>query len=479
MSLVKAFKAPKRFLAQLDADAVAAIVAAAADVAMVVDQSGVIRDIAFNNEEFARSFAGVSRWPGASWADTVTSDSRGKVEQILREAASGQAPRWRHVNYRGSTDAAPLPVLNCAVRVDKQGLLVVFGRDLRSISALQQQLVDAQQSMERDYSRLRHVETRYRLLFQISSEPVLIVDVSSLKIIELNPAAGHLFGAIGKRLVGRPFISAFDRDSVQTIQNFLAGVRGAGRTDSTKAKLQGVEGEVIVSASLFRQDKASLFLVRLEAAQNVDASSALSATQAMLVKLVESAPDGFVVTDSEGRILAANEAFLEMAQLANEKQAVSESIERWLGRSGVDLGVLILNLKQRGSVRLFSTTLRGEHGVQSNVEISAVSVKNEDGQRLGFTIRNVGGRLKPEPPMPRGLPHSVEQLTALVGRVSLKELVQEATDLIERLAIEAALQLTRDNRASAAEILGLSRQSLYVKLRRYGLAAAVHSDTDD
>ena len=45
----------------------------------------------------------------------------------------------------------------------------------------------------------------------------------------------------------------------------------------------------------------------------------------------------------------------------------------------------------------------------------------------------------------------------------------ETTDVIERLCIEAALELTRDNRASAAEMLGLSRQSLYVKLRRYGL----------
>ena len=41
--------------------------------------------------------------------------------------------------------------------------------------------------------------------------------------------------------------------------------------------------------------------------------------------------------------------------------------------------------------------------------------------------------------------------------------------MIERLCIEAALELTRDNRASAAEMLGLSRQSLYAKLRRYGL----------
>ena len=47
--------------------------------------------------------------------------------------------------------------------------------------------------------------------------------------------------------------------------------------------------------------------------------------------------------------------------------------------------------------------------------------------------------------------------------------MREATDVIERLCIEAALNLTGDNRASAAEMLGLSRQSLYVKLRRYGL----------
>ena len=67
------------------------------------------------------------------------------------------------------------------------------------------------------------------------------------------------------------------------------------------------------------------------------------------------------------------------------------------------------------------------------------------------------------------LPRSVEQLTELVGRVPLKELVRESTDMIERLCIEAALELTDDNRASAAEMLGLSRQGLYSKLRRHGM----------
>jgi DNA-binding NtrC family response regulator len=51
----------------------------------------------------------------------------------------------------------------------------------------------------------------------------------------------------------------------------------------------------------------------------------------------------------------------------------------------------------------------------------------------------------------------------------LKEIVGETVDLIEKLCIEAALKLTKNNRASAADMLGLSRQSLYVKMRRFGL----------
>ena len=87
----------------------------------------------------------------------------------------------------------------------------------------------------------------------------------------------------------------------------------------------------------------------------------------------------------------------------------------------------------------------------------------------GFVIRPIGRRLRDLPPGGNDMPRSVEQLTDLVGRMSLKDIVRESTDLIERLCIEAALSYTSDNRASAAEILGLSRQSLYSKLHRHGL----------
>ena len=70
-----------------------------------------------------------------------------------------------------------------------------------------------------------------------------------------------------------------------------------------------------------------------------------------------------------------------------------------------------------------------------------------------------------------------------MGRAPLRDIVRDTTDLIERLCIEAALQLTGDNRASAAELLGLSRQSLYIKLRRFGIGDALGEplppDADD
>jgi Bacterial regulatory protein, Fis family len=86
-----------------------------------------------------------------------------------------------------------------------------------------------------------------------------------------------------------------------------------------------------------------------------------------------------------------------------------------------------------------------------------------------FTIRNVDKRAPADLKTPRELPHSAAELAGLIGRSSLRELVRETTDVIERLCIEAALKLTGGNRATAAEMLGLSRQSLYAKLRRHGV----------
>ncbi len=226
-----------------------------------------------------------------------------------------------------------------------------------------------------------------------------------------------------------------------------------------------------LSASLLIEGDSSVLLVRVMPGAVASGTTLVSEVSDRLLSALEQAPDAFVATDGEGTILAANAAFLSMTQLPHAEQAQGRALGTWLGRAGVDVDVLLANLRQRGAVRLFCTTLRGEHGMMTEVEISAVAVLGGVAPSFGFAIRDVARRLTAAaaPEVKAVVPRSVEQLTELIGRVSLKELVRDATDVIERLCIEAALELAENNRASAAEMLGVSRQSLYAKLHRYGL----------
>jgi transcriptional regulator PpsR len=137
---------------------------------------------------------------------------------------------------------------------------------------------------------------------------------------------------------------------------------------------------------------------------------------------------------------------------------------------------LLSNLRDHGVVRLFATKLRSEFGTSTDVEISAAEYEEDDNGGFAFFIRDVGRRLSSEAGGGTALPRSVEQITQQVGRVPLKDLVRQSTDLVEKLCIETALDLTGDNRASAAELLGVSRQGLYAKLNRYNLGDKTAQD---
>jgi transcriptional regulator PpsR len=456
------FRSPKKTLGNLDADAAARLIAAAGDVALIVDAKGVIRDVAFSDSELAKH--GFESWLGQRWHDIVTVESRQKIDELIKDASGRATPRWRQVNHP-SPRGSDVPVQYCAIEVTSDGRIVAVGRDLRTLASLQQRLVDTQQSMEREYARVRHSETRYRLLFQITSEAVLIVDGNSQLVVEANTAAGRILGKTVKKLSGRSFPELFDAESVKKIHEILSSVRAAGRAEPISVKLADSKMQVLVSPSAFRQDGSLLFLVRI-VPPNDDARAG---PRARLFDVVEKLPDGFVVTDLDCRILSANNAFLELIQAGSHEQVVSQKLGKWIGRHALEFNILVTNLREHGTVHHFFTLLRGEFDQSEEVEISAVSVTSGEQPCFGFTIRGVTRRPDVLVNGRREIPRSVEQLTQLVGRVALRDLVRESTDVIERLCIEAALELTGDNRASAADILGLSRQSLYSKLRRHGL----------
>jgi transcriptional regulator PpsR len=463
MNIASAISVPLRNPAQtlgtLDATAAARLVEAAGDLVLILEADGRVADFALGSGEL--SIDGSDAWVGRNWLDIVTSESRAKVEDMLAAVASGGPTRWRQVNH--PTSAGDIPVRYWAVPTGNEGRTIAIGRDMRGNAALQQRLLQAQQALERDYLRLRQAESRYRILFERAADAVLIVDAETRRIREANPAAVHLLGAHEASLTGKAVTSIADPAVHDALIAYLGAVSAADQPPMALA-LPGGRGSVIVSASVFRQDQATYFLVRIDGGTNREARS-----DGHMLDVLARMPDAFVLTDGAMTIVDANPAFVDLTHMASVERVRGTPLGAYLGRAGIDLDLIVAQISEHGAARNMASIVRAADGGQEEVEISAVSAPAMGGNCYGFAIRAVGRRSRDLPPATRDLPRSVEQLTDLVGRMALKDIVRESTDLIERLCIEAALVYTEDNRASAAEILGVSRQSLYSKMHRHGL----------
>jgi len=438
------------------------ILESAADLTLFVDEKAKITDVVVGG-----ALEPASAWKKLSdrrWAQALTIESQPKVDPLLSEARAGRPSKPRELNMLVD-GVGEVPFRFTAVRLEESPYVVALGRDLRPIQGLQQRLVAAQQDTEREIERIRQADTRYRVLFHVTREGVLVVDFKTQRILEVNPAASGLLEAAPGALHGKLLADLFE-PSQRAALHALLGALDAGKpaTEKRLVLADRRERELAVAASLFRQGPSALLLVRMS--PPTDAPVPEDRASRMLAA-VEALPDGLVMVAEDRKIIAANNAFCELVQRASEKHVVGEPLDRWLGRPGVDLNIIVANVREHGVVKNFSTIVRSDFGVSQEALVTAVAALDSKMPCLAFSIRPVSAQTSRarEPAMPR----SVEQLRELVGRVSLKELVRESADMVERLCIEAALNVSNNNRASAAELLGLSRQGLYSKLRRYGL----------
>jgi transcriptional regulator PpsR len=448
-------QAPEAFDGLPAAAAIRGLVAAC-DIALLVNDRGIIETVTLGAADLADH--GVREWPGQAWADTVLPENRIKIDSML--AGDGDPARWRQVNH--PTNGGDLPIRYLAIETGEQGRILAVGRDMRAAAVQQQRLLRAQQAMERDSLHLRQLEARYRLLFDSAQDAIIVIDATSRRITDINPAARRLSGHGAGSIDNEPFTTLVATADREAVSAQLGSIAAAAQNHPSRVTL--ANGTLcLMAATLFRQDRSSFLLVRLRPLEDRGAGS-----ERPLLEVLERMPDAFVLTDASLNIIVGNGAFLDLVHALRRDDIVGTPLSRFVGRPGIDLVTLEQQLADHGAVRNFATIVRAIDGRDEDVEVSAVTSVEGGEMRHGFSIRSTSRRAVIAVD-DRQLPRSVEQLTELVGRVSLKEIVRESTDLIERLCIEAALTYTADNRASAAEILGLSRQSLYSKLHRHGL----------
>jgi transcriptional regulator PpsR len=431
------------------------------DITLLLDMDGVIREATVSP---SMSGECVDDWLGRSWVD-IAGD---KVQRLVDDARESGISAFRQINQRFPS-GIEIPMEFTTVLLGGRAGMLAVGKNLRAVAELQSRLISAQQTMERDYWKLREIETRYRLVFDASNEAVIILSASNLRIIEANRAASDALSSQRRNgsVVGRDLLGEIAADDREIVRDMLERIRERGKALSILIHLGPDSHPWMLRGSLMTTGSGPVFLLQLASVSNLPAETE-PLKSSPVEELIDRVPDGFVAVDGAGVVCHANQAFLDLVQVGAKASAIGKPLSRWLSQPGADLQVLLANVQRYGSVRLFTTTIIGELGTETEIEISAAAGEDEQSHLTGILFRDIARRLTLNPSADP-LAGALEAITEQIGKSSLRKLVKNTVSIVEQHYVKEALELAGGNRTATAELLGLSRQSLYAKLNRYGL----------
>lgn len=366
-------------LSELAPELAQMLVSVAGDLVVVLDTNGIVQRVTLGGAEPVSS---ASRdWVGKTWLDTVTSETRCKLEDILRDVNVNGVSRLRQVNHI-SPSGSDIPIGYTAVRLGASGTVLAVGRDMRAVAAAQQRFVETQQAMERDYWRRSQAQTRYRLLYEIATEAILLVDAATFRVVEANRAASSLFAISVEEFIGKRATSRLDIASQALVEEMFATTCATGRSQERIAQLAESRGNVRISATLYRSDGESLLLTR---ARPQPATQEGLTTAVRLANLVQQTPDAVAIADTGGALLFANAAMLRLLQLESEQQIKGRLLGDWLTNGG--LQPIVARLRKEFVVPLVTVSLRGEQGRTCQGDCSAVLLLEDGVECVGLIVR--------------------------------------------------------------------------------------------
>lgn len=447
------------------------IIATACDIALFIGPDMRVVSVLVNPTH--RSYGLLSGWEGRMLPTLLTSESAVKFERRFAEMTEKRRANIQVELNHVDLNRWEFPVRYALHLMESDGSVLMLGRDLRPIAEVQQQLVQAQLALERDYEAQREVDTRYRVLMEVTRDPIMLVSAANGRITDLNPSAALLLGGSRAELTGASISQEFEGRRRAELLETLGAIGGPTASAPVEVVARRSQQKLVITSTVFRAAGERIMLCQMDVAdKNRGTSDELAEN---LSRLFHEGVDGVVFTDSDGTIKAANEAFLNLTDAASMSMVRGRSLADFLVRGAVDLRMLIDNVKRAGSLRLYATRLTTDFSGQIAVEISAAWLNDRPKPVLGLIIRDASRSDAVRRPVQGASDANARNMAELVGSSTLRDIVSETTDVIEKMCIETALELTRNNRVAAAEMLSLSRQSLYVKLRKFGL---INKDDD-
>jgi transcriptional regulator PpsR len=423
------------------------------DITITLDRDGVIQNAV---SSAALDEERLEDWRGRSWGETVDPAIGAAVRKMIDAMRQSGDSSYLQVRQRFPS-GRELPIEYTTISLGKKAGFVAVGRSLETIVDLQSRLVAAQQAREQDYWKLREIETRYRLLFDASNEAVVLVRATNLRIVEANLAASKQLGLVP----GGEFFPDMPGRDRKSFEMMLDRVREQGRAPGIAIHLDASPAPWSLRANLMTTQSDGFYLFQMSPMGGAALPRERSIANSF-EDIIQRLPDGFAIIDRDAIVRRANNTFLDLAQVGAESAVIGQTMKKWMSRPGADVMVILNMVQRHGSVRMMTTTLEGELGSLTEVEVSAVGDAMGRPDFVGLLLRDITTRARADGAAPRRSDAPSPESS------SLEAIVRMSTEAIERSTIAQALERSQGNRTAAAKYLELSRQSLHAKLKRYG-----------
>ena len=285
------------------------------DLTLMLSLDGLIEDVLIGG---GLADENVSQWVGKRWQSTVSDPGSKKVRSLLDTARDERVCGYYEINQQFPSGREMLMEFS-AVRPDpEQTRIIAIGKSVGLVVEQQQKLLAAQQSIEREYWKLRDIETRYRAIIESTSDAVILVRDSDLAIVETNSRARQLL-ALPEEVEQYPKLTV--GSEIVRIKNMMSEARESGRAPSTLVHLGAGRELLRVVATPVHGMNELHFLLQFESIDNGKAPSRVVGIPAV--------EQGLIIVDTAGTVKMVNESFARLVGSTEPAALIGQPIDRW------------------------------------------------------------------------------------------------------------------------------------------------------
>jgi hypothetical protein len=256
------------------------------------------------------------------------------------------------------------------------------------LSALEQRKIKEERIEAFETIKLN--EARYRYMFHNNPQPMLIYDVETLAILEVNEAAINHYGYSEMEFLGMTIKDLRPKDELEKLLNSLK------TTDLNKSNQTGEwkhikkSGEIIfvevVAHSLIHNNRNARHVLINDITERKKAEEKLAQERKLLRTLIDNLPVTIYVKDTNGRKVISNRADQEVIGAKSEAEVIGktdlETFNNEIGQRGYADDLVVINTGQAVINR--EEDFYDANGIQRWLITSKIPLSDENGQTLGL-----------------------------------------------------------------------------------------------